>query len=79
MPARIAEAASVSEKSSGFIIDVQRNGPEFLDSSCELLDLETQLFRALFTEFFLGYLLEIHCLSMLPFSNFPAAKLDNGC
>src|SRR5215831_13923469 len=65
--AHTAAAASVSERSSGFIVDVQGHGSQFLEFRCELFDLRPQLFSASHTKFFFRGFLKIHDLSMLPF------------
>src|SRR5262245_60866398 len=71
VPLRMAADASLSERSSGFIVDVQDNGSQFLDLFRELLDLGVQLFGPRLTEFFLSCFLKIHSPSMVPFRNFP--------
>src|SRR5262249_21485354 len=75
---RIADAASMSERLSGFIFKVQTNRPEFFDFDCELPDLGTELFSSFLTEFFLGCLLKIHCLSMVPFGTSLPPKWTTG-
>src|SRR5262245_809860 len=63
---RTAAAASLSERSSGFIIDIHRNGPQFFDLFRKLLDFGLQLVNLRFTEFFLSSFLKVHSLSMVP-------------
>src|SRR5262249_16562785 len=62
LPRCTAAAASLTERSSGFIVDVQENGSQFLDLFRELFDLGLQLFSPRLTKFFLSSFLKIHGL-----------------